>query len=48
MADKIKVTVWNEYRHEIKPGLIQTIYPKGIHETIATFLRKQPDMDVKT
>jgi trehalose utilization protein len=48
MADKIKVTVWNEYRHEVKPGIIQTIYPKGIHETIAAFLRKQPDMDVKT
>ena len=37
MADKIKVTVWNEYRHEIKPGIIQMIYPKGIHETIVCF-----------
>nr|MDO8112654.1 ThuA domain-containing protein [Candidatus Sigynarchaeota archaeon] len=48
MTDKIRVICWNEFRHEKKPGIIQTIYPNGIHEAIADALRKEPDMDVKT
>ncbi|MHA1372191.1 MAG: ThuA domain-containing protein [Promethearchaeota archaeon] len=48
MDRKIKVTVWNEFRHEQHPGLVQMIYSKGIHEAIAEHLRKQPDMEVRT
>lgn len=48
MADKIRVTVWNEFRHEKKPGKVAEVYPKGIHEAIAEDLRAQGDMDVRT
>src|SRR5688500_16643567 len=36
----IRVTVWNEYRHEKKHPKIAEIYPEGIHMAIAHPLRK--------
>ncbi|HEY3320128.1 MAG TPA: ThuA domain-containing protein [Planctomycetota bacterium] len=48
MARKIRVTVWNEFRHEKKPGPVAEVYPKGIHEAIAAHLRTLPDMEVRT
>ncbi|MFX0102501.1 MAG: ThuA domain-containing protein [Candidatus Hodarchaeota archaeon] len=45
---KIRVTVWNEYRHEPQGGMVSFIYPKGIHEAIAEHLRTQEDMEVRT
>jgi len=36
----IKVTVWNEFRHEKKDEAVRKIYPEGIHQTLATFLQK--------
>ena len=43
----IRVTVWNEYLHEVKVPEIAKLYPDGIHGCIAGFLRKA-GMDVKT
>ncbi len=43
----IRVTVWNEYRHEVKDEAIKKIYPEGIHACIAAFLG-QNGFDVKT
>ena len=43
----IKVTVWNEYLHEIQFKEIAAIYPKGIHGCIAEFLEKA-GMEVQT
>lgn len=34
----IRVTVWNEYRHEKKEGPAKDMYPNGIHEQIKSFL----------
>nr|WP_315529640.1 ThuA domain-containing protein [Carnobacterium maltaromaticum] len=34
----VKVTVWNEYRHEKKDEAVAKVYPKGIHSQIASFL----------
>jgi trehalose utilization protein len=49
MAKKIRVTVWNEFRHEKKKdGPVGKVYPKGIHEAIAEHLRAQPDLEVRT
>jgi trehalose utilization protein len=49
MSDRsIKVTVWNEFRHEKQPGIVQAIYPEGLHETIAAALRKEPGFEVRT
>ncbi len=44
---KIKVTVWNEYFHEIHHEQIAKIYPEGIHNCIKDFLVKE-GFDVKT
>ncbi len=44
----IRVTVWNEFRHEKSSAKVAAIYPNGMHETIAAFLRAQPDMEVRT
>ncbi len=49
MSNTIRVTVWNEFRHEKHADHpASTIYPKGMHEAIAGHLRKQPDMKVRT
>lgn len=46
---KIRVTVWNENRHEKdEKHPASRIYPNGMHEAIASHLRKQPDMEVRT
>ncbi len=49
MDKKIRVTVWNEFRHEKHADHpASKIYPKGMHEAIASHLKKQPDMEVRT
>lgn len=48
MPKKIRVTVWNENRHEQKNEAIGKIYPEGMHGAIAKHLRTQPDMEVRT
>ena len=40
MQQTIRVTVWNEYLHEIRHESIRAIYPEGIHGCIAGFLNK--------
>jgi trehalose utilization protein len=39
-VDAPRVTVWNEYRHEKLQVDVSSIYPEGIHETIAKPLRQ--------
>ncbi len=48
MCDAIRVTVWNEFLHEKIDPRVAEIYPRGIHNAIADYLRKQPDLDVRT
>jgi len=43
----IKVTVWNEFHHEREKDEIKTIYPDGMHKTIADFLNCD-DITVRT
>ena len=43
----LKATVWNEYRHEKQNEEVAEIYPQGMHETIASFLRED-DIEVRT
>lgn len=43
----VKVTVWNEYRHEKKDEAVANVYPKGIHNQIASFLT-EAGIDAKT
>ncbi len=44
----IRVLVWNEFYHEKTEEKVKAIYPNGIHETIAEFLGKEDDIEVKT
>lgn len=48
----IKVTVWSEFRQENEDTdnakRIRKIHPDGIHRTIADFLEKNEDMQVRT
>lgn len=48
MSNPIKVTVWSEYRHERQPGKPQEVYPNGMHNAIADYLKKQPGLEVRT
>lgn len=48
MSGKIRVTVWNEYHHEITNAAVTEIYPEGIHGQIAGFLKNNDDMEVRT
>lgn len=38
MSESIRVTVWNEYRHEREHAEIAAVYPEGIHNAIADAL----------
>lgn len=42
----IRITVWNEFRHERSNQAVKAIYPEGIHSTIAAALRDQLGDDV--
>lgn len=41
MVTSPRVTVWNEYRHELQDAKVGAIYPEGIHGAIAAGLREQ-------
>lgn len=47
MSDTLRVTVWNEYLHEVEDESIAAIYPAGIHGAIAAALREE-GLDVRT
>jgi trehalose utilization protein len=44
----IRVTVWGEYRHEKHNAQVGEIYPQGMHEAIASALRKSSNLAVTT
>jgi trehalose utilization protein len=48
MATPIRVTVWNEFRHEKQDKEIAAIYPNGIHGAIAQYLQTLPGLEVRT
>lgn len=48
MSKKIRVTVWNEFRHEKKNEKVKKMYPDGMHKAIANHLSKEDDLEVRT
>jgi trehalose utilization protein len=45
----IRVTVWNEFRHEQNPNhKASEIYPEGLHVPIARYLSQQEGMQART
>ncbi len=47
-TDTIRVTVWNEGRHEKLSEAVQEIYPKGMHAVIAAHLNRQQGIEART
>ena len=43
---KIRVTIWNEFRHELKNPTVQRVYPHGIHQAIADGIRSD-DLEIR-
>lgn len=39
-ARPLNVTVWHEYRHELKHEAVKKVYPEGMHKVIAEGIRK--------
>ncbi len=44
----IRVTVWNEFKHEQEKEKVKNVYPEGIHNAIKSFLDKDNEFEVKT
>ena len=44
----LRVTVWNEYRHEHIHEAVRSVYPNGIHAVIADGLREHGIVEVRT
>lgn len=44
----IRVTIWNEGRHEKTNEQIRKLYPKGMHGAIAAYLKQNTDFKVRT
>lgn len=45
--EKIKVTIWNEFRHEKTNEKARALYPNGLHATIGEFLSREDDIEVR-
>lgn len=48
MANPIRVTVWNEGRHEQTHEAVKKVYPDGMHTVIAKYLNDQPGITART
>ncbi len=48
-GQQLRVTVWHEYRHELRHEVVRRIYPKGMHAVLADAIAKLvPDCQVRT
>lgn len=45
-AQKIRVTVWNEFRHEKENAQVKAVYPEGMHVAIGEMLKNEGDFEV--
>ena len=43
---KIRVTVWNEFRHEQQHEAVRAVYPEGIHRVIGEHLRSEAPVEI--
>ena len=48
MSKNVKVTIWNEFRHEKKNEAVKKLYPEGMHKVIGDGLLKLGGVEVKT
>ena len=47
MSD-IRLTIWNEFRHEKNNEQIKALYPRGMHAALADHMQKQPGITART
>ena len=43
----IKVTIWNEFRHEKSSERVKAIYPNGLHAAIKEYLDTDEELEVR-
>lgn len=48
MSQPIRVTIWNEFKHEKIHPEVQKVYPDGMHQVIAEGLKKYPGFEIGT
>ncbi|MFW6065978.1 MAG: ThuA domain-containing protein, partial [Planctomycetota bacterium] len=48
MSSEVRVTVWNEFRHEKKDEDVKKVYPDGIHACLAEHLSAQDGITAGT
>lgn len=46
MQKKINITIWNEYLHELQSEEVGKVYPNGIHNALADYLKEQPSSGI--
>jgi len=46
MSKKIRVTVWNEFRHEKENDTVKQVYPEGMHKAIGEMLKNEGEFEV--
>lgn len=44
----MRITIWNEFRHERQDEAVRKVYPNGIHQTLADHLSRVDGFDVRT
>lgn len=47
MSAPVRVTVWNEFRHEKEMDSVRKLYPDGMHKKIADHLETQPNLTTR-
>ncbi len=48
MSNIIRVTIWNEFRHEKENETVKKLYPEGMHKVIADFLTSAGGIKTRT
>lgn len=48
MSEKLRVTIWNEYRQGREKGRIKDIYPEGIHGALRDYFQGDTNYEVRT
>ncbi|MEJ2288346.1 MAG: ThuA domain-containing protein [Deinococcales bacterium] len=43
---RLRVTVWNEYLHEVENDLVRAVYPDGIHAEVGSAIEERLDAQV--
>jgi trehalose utilization protein len=47
LTNPIRVTIWNEGRHEQTHDAVKAVYPDGMHSVIADYLNSQPGITAR-